>query len=268
MANYFNYKYIPPVDLNEIKNKIAYQFNYILENKEKPYYDKKIVIANEQFFNETILEPNEIGIIITFDSTNIDYNQFVLGIGLNVIGLPNEIDITQQLLLDFAFYYNNTTENDLKQFWNSPSKINSFEEYDNQYRTMFLVNGTVVYGDENVSTKITYIKGEETFDLPILNVVWTFANEPAPRPLYDTDGKCITKLKSQAFAISFTFYSLENELYNDLITNNLNEYNTDYTFNIVFGKLGISQTFTLKNVELKTQEEIGEIGVVSATFSR
>lgn len=259
------------IDYRQIINAITTRFNILFQQDDKPYTDYQLKVGNEQYFIENPLEKNEIGVAVHFGEGSVDYEQIILPVVLECIGLENEIDITQQMLTDFAIENNNTTVDGVKMFFNSPSKQQNFIDYGSSIRSLWLLNASFNVSVNKADIEFTYNYGTaQTESVQYQQIVADYSNSPIPEATSNSNGVNITTNQAQTRTITLVLSAKNNSqfLYDCFYyhTTGLNHaFNFTLTYNLL-NNLTITDNYKL--VDLKAEKQIASNLSITLVFSK
>lgn len=254
---------------------IKRQFIEIMNNDYDFYKDYKIILSNEQqFVRERDRSANTIYIVVKFLPSSLNFGQLVVPITINAVAEQNKIEVCSKLLLEYAQTYNLSTSDDetIKQVYTSPSVASNFNDVFAGFRSLYFMSGTFLVSEKANPYKI-YISGEEKPIATITNSI-NVQIQLDTKQFFDSDNFTRSVGTSGTFIFNFTTYLLDNDLVNKALAITLKDLekqpdgiNTIFTFDIVF-----KNGYKLKNAKFKlsnfsTQQNIGEIPVVSLTFT-
>lgn len=229
--------------IERIMTTLSDELANIITSRYEYYQGYDIVLNNEQQFY-TIKEniPGRIYIVVKFGEASLDYGQTVSPITIQAISEHNNLEVAQTLLYEFANKYNlsfdtTSVENmSIKQVYNAPYILTSFNEVFEGFRTLMYVSGVFLFtrganylnlyysskslekDDEIESVEAKYIITEE--DEEILD-----SDREIPIEIDLKFFKEKTKTKENKQYI-FTYNELFKSWYNeeDIIENNILEY--------------------------------------------
>lgn len=257
------------IDIQNILNTLSYEFNLLLQNKD--YGISNIVVANERYFLENNLQPNQIGVVFSLGSGLADLNEAVLPFDLTIVSTDEKIETTQTLLYDFILAYTNTALNGYYQRYSTPSIEDEFVEYGSDIRSSWEISGTIKFIAENSATiSLKWLNDEGEFEtLQVLDCSYTINNEPSPQPLSDSFGENITINRINTFTINFTTYASKGGFYTKSLEDqiSLNKKNTRYDMQIDFGN-GVVYNVGMVVINISLKQSLGENALVSITMAR
>lgn len=105
-----------------------------------------ICSLEQQFMKIKDKDRNAIYIVIRLGSSSVVFNQAVLPITILALSEENKIELTRNLLLQYALKYNlNRVENDtIQQVYEAPNVVTNFEMLYSGFRSIISVSGVMV----------------------------------------------------------------------------------------------------------------------------
>lgn len=229
------------IEYNKIIKAIEIQLQAVLEilrsstdenTRKEVSRIKKIVVSDEQQYvkkQKAQLELGNIYIVVKFGTGSINYASSVCPISLSCMGTANEVKPSQLLLGFFASSW--TTKNmfgeegeisDIVQVWNTPEVLSNFSETNIEFRTLFMVRGTIVIGPAAVRVgTLTYYYDEEanaldsTKGFEVINIMSFqdgFQSSLDTQPFGNTNGFTISEVNFSTYTFSISTYMLNTYL--------------------------------------------------------
>lgn len=254
---------------DEILELIRKQFMLIIMNNEV-YKDIKLYISNEQqFVKEKNREKGAIYVVVKFIQGSLNFGQTILPVQFDVIAEKNKIELTQQLLFEYANTYNLTLDEEglIKQIYTTPSIANNFNEVFDGFRSLLYFTGTFVISNNALNCDI-YYKGKK---LELITNSITFNVNLDSQAFYNTQNFTKSLGLVGTMTLTIASYFINDEICIDvlkMIKKDLGV-NNSFVFTLEFKN---SNGVKLENVEFKlvtfvSQENIGEAPMMSMTFT-
>ena len=138
--------------IDTIMTTLSDELANIITSRYEYYRGYDIVLNNEQQFY-TLKEniPGRIYIVIKFGEASLDYGQTVAPFTIQAISEHNNLEVAQTLLFEFANKYNlhfdtQSIENmSIKQIYNAPYVLTSFNEVFEGFRALLYVSGVFLF---------------------------------------------------------------------------------------------------------------------------
>lgn len=272
------------IDFQSIIDTINSEF-YTIKNSSDKFSDIEFEVGNEQFLAKTNMDkPNFIYILVRFGNSVTNFGQAVVPVTLEILGLNNEIDLTQEFLNTFANEYNRMPVNNATQLWLSPSVSTNMNPIYNGWRSLFLITGSFVI--DNSLFKIKELRfypvaGENNQYEVIETIAFSDHGENSlnPQPYSDTNGRARSYGNFQTLGFSIVTYPDSDSALIQKIWNNKYDFtephqNDSFRFTFLFEHFnldsnGVPQETVKKEFKLHTcdfNQKIGETPVLTATF--
>ena len=149
------------------------------------------VVADEQMFIKMKdKDPKKIYIVVRFSAAAINFGQATLPVELSVLGLQNEIILTQNFMNAFVSEYNLKSEYNVTQLYMTPRVSINFNEVYNGFRTLLSVTGTWIIGDNTIRlAELLYyplggVENEVPESIPVVAYNDTTENSLNPQPYH------------------------------------------------------------------------------------
>ena len=296
-------------DTDHILKILENQFTDLINNSDNKvvYSNYKIILSNEQMYirPEERNDVNAIYIVVKFMEAQIMFGQNMVPITINAVSEYNKIDVSQQLLLEYAQTYNlksselsltdsNETNNYLSynQTYTTPVVSDVFSEVFYGYRDLFFMTGTFLISYN--SSPIEYIKYKnsknEWVNVDFLNSSISFDTTPDTQPYAYRNNFTNSVNKFATFTLNFTSYLVDEDLYNDALdmmmqedltddeinefrileTNEIPRYvdiNKYFLFEIKFKRRKVIYRKKLKLVNGGIAQSAGELPTISFSFT-
>ena len=262
------------IDNQNIIDAITMQFLAIKNSNDK-YDGINFIVGNEQIFDRISKEYN-VYIVVKFGQSTVDFGQAILPLTLNILGLDNEINITQEFLNEYVNTYNRYTSGGIMQLYTTPSVNLNFADIYDGYRSLFSIGGTFLVTENTITTlnSLQYKKSTTYYDIPVLSYSDHTDVNLNPQPYTNTNGFTKSYADFQTFGFSIATYpDFNNELIKDLWKFRFNkssgaQQNTSFTLKGTFeGLLDGFTDWEFKCKSIEFNQKIGEIPVVVITFS-
>lgn len=257
------------VDYKEIVNTIARQFYLV-----KPE-GIKLVIEDEQSWNkEQDRTPETLYIVIHFGDTATNFGQAVVPITMEVMGLQNEIELTQGMLNQYVTEYNRLQDGDITQLYLTPTVNQRFGEVYEGFRCLLSVEGTFLIGNNTIRLEtLTYYYegGQENIDFISYNDASENSLNPQPYP--NAIGRTKSYGSFQTFAFSIVTYPDGNkQLIKDIMAmkfdTSKSHQNDTFEFSGTFAHSDINMPkWKFKCRQANFDQKIGDIPVITLGFS-
>lgn len=210
------------IDYEEILRIIQGQL-YDFVNKPENYdlyKDYKIVLSSEQqFMKLRDKNPNNIYMVVKYGSASIMFGQTVVPITINTLSEENKLNISQQLMTDFAEEYNlyRSSNNTIQQVWESPTVTGNFNPLYEGWRSLIRTSGVFVITKDAAYYELYYQYGldESTTPatplyqkIPTVTTSFTLANNPDSQPFYNTHDFTRSIITFGSFSLTFMTFLL------------------------------------------------------------
>lgn len=225
-----------------------------------------IVICDERsfegWFEDSELEPTTIYVIVSFEEGTLWIDNAVLNVAFTIYSEQESFESTRQLLTYFANAYNfarttTITNGSVLSSFNLPQMREEFAKEGDNYRAIYDLSGTFVYG-KNVSgvSKIEINDEEITF----LNCDVNFFANPNSVNIGIRNDRTTTQNKSASFVMAFTFPStLSNNFSSALDGLMFGSENINQLFEVKITKGSTTYTKSLHMVAINLSQEITNI---------
>lgn len=249
-----------------IINALQFQANALISKVEK-YNDLVCYFVNEQAFDKRKLKSNEMLVVVRFGSASVLQGKLDVAIYFDIIGLPNEIERTQEFFTDFALSFNGIDSNGILQYYNTPSVANRFNDYGYETRTTLTMQGALVISltEGIVDIAVFNTDTQEYESIRFLNEELTINFTPLPEPTGDSNGENITTNQSKTITFAFSTYYENNYLIKNILQTSLDKdrsFNKRFLMRIIFeDAITTEREFVVSNVSLK--REIAATSVLS-----
>lgn len=186
----------------------------------------EVEVEDEQvFIKRSSHNEDKVYIAVKFGSATTNFGSSVCNISLRALGTDNKIKAAQTLLATFVSRWNLAkliNDSQSTQIWTTPSVNANFNEIGTSFRSLFIVNGTLVIGQSTVRLgKLTYVYKVDgrsySEEADFLTYQSNFTNSLSPQPFGNTEGftKSETSFSSLGFTIST--YLLDNQFVADCL---------------------------------------------------
>lgn len=247
-----------------IINAIQYQTNVLIQTK---YTDLVCYVVNEQAFDKKKLKSNEMVVVVRFGAASVFQKKIDLPIYFDIIALPNEIKRTQEFFTDFALMYNESVNDGILQFYNTPSIANRFNDYGYETRTTLNMQGALVISLNNgiVDIQVLNETTNEYESVRFLNEELSSNFTPLPEPTGDSNGRNITTNQANTITLSFATYFTESEFINNIVKY---AFDSSLSFNKRFSvRVNIADIYTLEETFVVSQATISRRIAENSTLS-
>lgn len=258
------------INYTEVVNKINNQFQVLLKNEK--YNQLSIAVGNEELFSKIEKEYN-VYIVVKFTTSSFNFGQLSQNISLNVLGINNEIDLTQELLNDFVNTYNLHTEGGETQLYTTPSVALNFGTVLNGYKSLFTINGTLLIGKSTLLrlNTLKYWYDETHYEeIEVVSYNDITQNSLNPQVYANNKGRTKSYGTFQTFAFNIATYpdtskQLIQKIYQMKYDFDNAHQNDSFSFSFVFE----TETAVLefKCSAANFDQKIGEIPVISLSFT-
>ena len=229
--------------IERIMTTLSDELANIITSRYEYYQGYDIVLNNEQQFY-TIKEniPGRIYIVIKFGEASLDYGQTVAPITIQAISEHNNLEVAQTLLYEFANKYNLNFETivegnmSIKQVYNAPYILTSFNEVFEGFRTLMYVSGIFLFTRGANYLNLYYSSKPLEKDDEIETVEAKYIITEEDEEILDSDREIPIEIDLKFFKEKskanenkeyvFTYNELFKSWYNeeDIIENNILEY--------------------------------------------
>lgn len=277
------------VNYTEVINLLRNEME-IVRRSDARYSDFKIVLEDERLLaKEKDRSPDTIYIQVKFGAASTNFGVAVLPFSLEVIGINQDTELTQELLTDFVNKYNNTPYNDYTQFFLTPVvSQNNIPIYEG-YRSMFIVSATFIIDNQLIKVDAIQFKtGDNTFeDIGFISYTDSTEAQLDPQPYSNMYGRTKSYGSFQTFAFSIVTYpdsskTLIQKLLKWKYDRTVSHTNETFVFKFKVRNMDLDYensdennhepvdttseiVFQCKGVE--TNQKLGEQPVISATFA-
>lgn len=248
---------------------LQFQANALISKVEK-YNDLVCYFVNEQAFDKRKLKSNEMLVVVRFGGASVLQGKLDVAIYFDIIGLPNEIDRTQEFFTDYALMFNEIDSNGILQYYNTPSVANRFNDYGYETRTTLSMQGALVITltDGIVDIAVFNTDTQEYESIRFLGDELSVSFAPLPEPTGDSNGENITTNQTKTITFSFSTYVINNFFVNKIINISFNEnanFNEKINIKVNFnGIYEFNRDFVVSNCQLK--REIAATSVLSVVL--
>ena len=284
------------LDLEKIKNYVAYQFAEIIEEESDYFSNVEISLTDtRQFANIKDKLENRIYIVVKFGTTTMNYNQYALPLTITAISEQNSLELCRKLLYLYAQKYNLYSNEDesLSQFYSSPETTELFQEVYSGFRATYVLSGTMLISEQTNPIKIEYKDetSEEYDEVDIINFDGSLNISLDSKVPFGNDNFSRSVGQYGTQTLSFVMYLSDNQLSQKLIKIFLRKPEVesrctvsqgitrqpivDYPFTLrlsfpkVYDKEGkicsLEKTFKLSNLNIS--KEIGGFTMATVVFS-
>lgn len=271
------------IDYQSIINLISEEF-YIIKNSSDDFSDIQFEIGNEQFLAKTKMNvPNFIYILVKFNNAVTNFGQAIVPITLEILGLNNEIDLTQKFLNAFANEYNRAQSGNSTQLWLSPSVSTNFNPVYNGWRSLFTITGSFVIDNSLIKIKeLRYYPDSGSTTYEVIEVISSSIhaeNSLNPQPYSDTHGRAKSYGNFQTLGFSIVTYpdsekALIQNIWKNIWDFSQSHSNDSFYFSLVFENYNLDTNGDPQPTETKefkihtcdSNQKIGETPVLMASF--
>lgn len=257
------------LNYQEIVNALQYQFNLLLQTDER-FNDYIVRVVNEQGFEKEPLKSNEMLVLVRFGAASVLQKKVDLPITFTIIGLPNEIEKTQEFFNIFVLTYNEQDLNGMLEYFDTPSVSNRFTEYGKEFRTSLQMDGALVISLTNglVDMQIFNEETQEFESIRFLNEELESTFAPLPEPTGDSNGRNITTNQANTITLSFSTYLNQSYFVRESIRYGFDKtlsFNKRFLFRLdISGIYVLEETFVLSSVSINGQ--VAENSVLSVVL--
>lgn len=148
------------IDYDLILQIVRGQLIEVMQSYPTIYEKYNVKIANEQYFVKPEQEdPNSIYLVMRFGPASVSWSQTVMSFSIMVLSEENSIDVSKNLLTEFALRYNLTKWEDdgIQEVIGTPSVSNNFNIAYAGYRSVMSVDGAFLIAPQANSYKFIYI---------------------------------------------------------------------------------------------------------------
>lgn len=250
--------------LEIIKKNLSYSQTHLEIENDIQICDER---SFEGWFQNGLLKPTTIYIIVSFDEGEIWFGNTVIPINFTIYSEQGSFEITRQLLTYFATTYNfikdiGTNNATIIQSYSVPNMQEEFAEEDNSFRAIFNMSGTFVYGENVSGITSLEIDGE---DVTFLNISFDFTTTPNSANIGNLNNRTSTIIQSGTFVMAFSIPSVLSGKNSNLVSKidsivlGYNDVNT--TFEVKFKKgnntyPSVNQTRTMHLINVNYEQEI------------
>ena len=261
---------------NDILNSIKYHLECSKTALDIP---NDIKICDERSFegwyNDCTLDPTTIYVIVSFNEGDIWFGNTVVPIDLTVYSEEEKYEITRQLLTYFATTFNfvsgsGTNSATYIQSYEVPTMREEFVKCGTNYRAIFDLAGTFVYGENVSGISELYIDNEK---ITFLNIECNITMTPSSANLGNLNERTTTKNKCATFTLTLSIPSvLNSNIVSKLDGILFGNTNINSVFNVRIKKGGIwyptnsTDSRALKVVDIDFSQEITGIPMYSIGF--
>ena len=263
------------IDYGSILNLIREEMELTRRSDER-FSEFKLVVEDERLLAKSKdRSPDTMYIQVKFGAASTNFGQAVLPLSMEVIGINQDVQLTQELLSIFVNTYNRLSVGDIMQFFLTPVvSQNNIPIYEG-YRSLFIVSATFVISNKFITiNELKYKTGDDEYET-VEVIGYNDSVEAALNPQPYPDGKGRTKSYGsyQTFAFSITTYPDSNkQLIKDLwawkYDFSKSHANDTFIFSCTFKNTTTSFTdkeFKCKSVD--SVEKIGEQPLITITFT-
>lgn len=151
------------IDYDFILQIVRGQLIEVMKSYPTIYEKYNIKIANEQYFVKPDQEnPNDIYLIMRFGQATVSWSQTVMSFSIMVLSEENSMDVSKNLLTEFALRYNLTKWEDegIQEVIGTPSINNNFNIAYAGYRSTMSVDGAFLIAPQSNTYKFIYLYKE------------------------------------------------------------------------------------------------------------
>ena len=266
------------VDYQNIINTIKKQFMYIQANNSE-FAGINFDVGDEQFLAKSNMDsPNFIYILVRFGQSTINFGVAVVNITLEVLGLNNEIELTQMFLNTYVNTYNRATIGTTTQLYLTPTVSTNMNPVYAGLRSLFIISGSIIL--DNNLIKLNELRfypdpnGNEYEVIECLSFSDQGDNDLNPQPYSNTQGRAKSHGNFQTLGFSIVTYpnsssALIQRLWANKYDFSQSHANDTFAFKFSFTGYNNGQPSMLKEFKLKIcdfNQKIGETPVINATF--
>lgn len=194
-----------------IINALQYQANVLIKDSNK-YGDLVCYFVNEQAFDKRKLASNEMLVVVRFGAASVLQGKLDVAIYFDIIGLPNEIEKTQEFFTDYALMFNESDSNGILQYYNTPSVANRFNDYGYETRTTLSMQGALVISlTEGIVDIAVFNKDTNEYEsVRFLGEELDTNFTPLPEATGDSNGENRTTNQAKTITFAFSTYITNN----------------------------------------------------------
>lgn len=237
---------------------LQYQANSLISNNEK-YNDLVCYFVNEQAFDKRKLKSNEMLVVVRFGSASVLQGKLDVAIYFDIIGLPNEIEKTQEFFTDYALLFNESDNNGILQYYNTPSVANRFNDYGYETRTTLSMQGALVISlTEGIVDIAVFNKDTNEYEsVRFLGEELDANFTPLPEATGDSNGENRTTNQAKTITFSFSTYIINNYFVSKVINialNNAANFNETINIKVNIGDIyEFDRDFVVQSCKLKRE---------------
>ena len=249
----------------------------LLRRENEKYSNLKIIVEDERLLAKSKdRSPETMYIQIKFGAASTNFGQAVLPFSMEVIGINQDIQLTQDFLNEFVNNYNRTVSGDITQFFLTPVvSQNNLPIYEG-YRSLFIVSATFVISNglaslQTLKYKISDNKYEDN-EFLAFNFVGEASLNPQPYSS-NIDSKTTSYGSFQTFAFTLVTYPDANkqliiDIYSWLLDKERSHINDNFIFSGVFKNISKQfEDWRFKCRSVNGDQKIGEQPLLTITFT-
>lgn len=264
------------VDYSSVINLIREEFEIIRRNSDK-FSGVKLVVEDERLLaKEKDRSPDTIYCQVKFGAASTNFGQAVLPFSLEIIGINQDIELTQDFLNEFVNTYNRVSLGNFTQFYLTPVvSQNNIPIYEG-YRSMFIISATFVIANDLLGlTELKYKSGTSQETVGVIAYNDSSEANLNPQPYPDKGGRTKSYGSFMTFAFTITTYpDKTKQLIKDLFAWKFDKthshQNDTFIFTGVFGEIADGMGFDEWEFKCKSCDftyKIGETPAITATFT-
>lgn len=268
--------------IDTIMSILKYQFKKI-KDENSDYDNIKLCFANERIVedDQDSYEPNKVTIVVKFGEASIMFGQNLISFQLNVVSEENKINVCQNLLLEYAQYYNlHNSKYELglnqivnyNQTYTPPTNVSAFNEMFVGYRSLFSMTGTILFS-YNINDYDLYFYVKEDDVTPVkVNCITNnldYLISLDTQPTANSNNYTKSAPKYSTITINFTAYLTDETIFNralDLVDKNELD-NNNFVFEVRYTNGRKITKRNYKMISLTQPKNAGEMPLAIMTFT-
>lgn len=260
------------VDYKSIVDLVRQEF-IVLQRSDERFSELLFDVEDERLLaKQKDRDLNRMYIQIKFGAANT-FGQASVPFSLEVIGVNQDVELTQEFLGLFVNTYNREVVGNAQQFYLTPVvSQNNIPIYEG-YRSLFIISGTIlIFPDLANLSGISYIYGENNQEeIQIISYNDSAETSLNPQPYPNLKGRTKSYASFQTFAFTINIYpDNTSQLVKDLFTwkfGDANEKNRTFVFNLTFKNVTSPVGWSYKCRNVDYAYKIGEPPMLTATFT-
>lgn len=270
------------IDEQEILELIGVQLQSIISSDADTYGGYQFVVTSELQFikdkksnSELKNNPKQIFIVIKALPATLNFGQVLMPMSFNAIAEQGKVDICKKLLTEYAETYNLQVNADgtIRQYYSTPYVLSNFNEVGNGYRSLLTMTATFQISENANRFDVYYVLSGVSTKLDAISQSIVLDAQMETQTFYNTDGYTKSRGVFGTRILNLTMYLTTSDFLNlalAIFTGDAilapNGVDTDFTLNVKFkNNYEITNAWRLRNLSI--QENIGELSVVSLTFT-